>query len=1408
MTTPNTGETHEDSAVPTPPTEAGEEATTEESSQDSSDDDDHRELFSAAFNGDVDLVKALLDKGARPAAATNNKGATSLHAAAQNGHEDVLRILLDRGGDPNTVAPNNWSVLHSACLSCQPAIIRLLLDRGAVVSAAATTGETPLHIAAHKGDDTTVQQLLDRGAEISPFTQSGTAPLHVAAHMGHENVVRTLLDRGADIAVATPESGQTPLHVAAGQPSFAMVQLLLDRGADVSATTPKGATPLHLAAQEGFADAVELLVRKGADIMGPDNWGHTPLHLACVAGHERSVERLVVQCPSVSVATNTAGAPPSQDEANDVIAKIRSGLLSAKSVKGQTALHVAAGLGKAGVVEILIDRGADVAIADSDGDTPVIAAYRGKHNELVKFFLDRDLRVTSDASGWTKVLRSAAFTGDFSTVMLLLDAGVQDNVDPETGLNALVMAGASGHEAIVRLLLQHGSDVFPTIRDGYTILMAAAEGGHEEVVRLLIEHGSEISATSDDGSNALTVAATYGRSAVVRLLLHLGADISARGRKGTALNIAVLEGYDEIVRDILNLRGDSESVRSEGPFLLYAAAGSGNTAIMGMLLDQHFPYPVSGKGDVKMEARVDGRPNVAVIGMTLLHTAVNGGDAAMVRLNLERAPGYIDERVDGLTPLHIAAQKGYEAVAEVLLEFGADTQPVSDFGRTAADWARENGHHSIETMIMEHQARKLAEPQEKLAKGLQYRAEATSYKYGRLGDAVTQTRLLYLDADAGDDSPISGTLRAVALSEKPEYVAVSYTWGEPEFDWTILLDGHPFLVTRNLYAALKRYVKAPNRAFWIDQICINQADENEKAQQVASMSAIYSQASCVWIWLGEDESGDLQDALALARMVFEKTIDELGDEGDEMERLKKSRQVWKYTAPGKSYPDTWAPLVRLYSKPWFSRLWVVQEFVLAREFRFFCGDLEIPSRLFRSCFDAIAKPAGPVNLVQSRQFKMLFAKDDWDPIENMQEMYLLRESPENALLLVGVAYRSNFGCYYAHDRVYGLLGLLPADDRRPKPDYKAPVEEVYKDFARYYVEIGKGAALLTSAIVSTTAHTRKLPSWCPDWSNKKPHSEREISSKVVPDSVVPRVTLRPERDLIAADGCFLDSICEILPPLRNGSFLEVFDDYRAWYDVAEPFLARAVASRYADDGDALSLWCRFMTSDHHTREYASPAFFRRFHDEVIKQKTALGEMSQPDSSAAADAVGSGDVKAASCVSDDPELDRSVEDGSAPVGEEGKVAGSSQSIVAGKDSGGGQRTEEEGERPDEDEGEDCEGSCGGEEPEEGDSGSEEDPWKADVKKAKIVVPDMISFQRLTYFIGKQLCLTEKGYLGLVSPDCGVGDRFSLIYGTTGLTMLREESHGACRIVGTGALLDLPADEVLDTTKSITSEILLS
>ncbi len=110
-----------------------------------------------------------------------------------------------------------------------------------------------------------------------------------------------------------------------------------------------------------------------------------------------------------------------------------------------------------------------------------------------------------------------------------------------------------------------------------------------------------------------------------------------------------------------------------------------------------------------------------------------------------------------------------------------------------------------------------------------------------------------------DDIHCTMVTRPFTKEKWPTYVALSYVWGsEAEFGPPrhIYVDGKKFVVGENLYAAIRHRVDFPKPedpliSWWIDAICINQADNQEKAQQIAMMQNIYRNAMFVLVWLGE-----------------------------------------------------------------------------------------------------------------------------------------------------------------------------------------------------------------------------------------------------------------------------------------------------------------------------------------------------------------------------------------------------------------------------------------------------------------------------------------------------------------------------------------------------------------------------
>jgi hypothetical protein len=131
------------------------------------------------------------------------------------------------------------------------------------------------------------------------------------------------------------------------------------------------------------------------------------------------------------------------------------------------------------------------------------------------------------------------------------------------------------------------------------------------------------------------------------------------------------------------------------------------------------------------------------------------------------------------------------------------------------------------------------------------------------------------------------------------YEALSYVWGGSATPQSVFIDQCDLPVTVNLYNALSRLRdRAFERILWVDSICINQADEQEKGHQIQSMAKIYGQANRVIVHLGE-AAEDSDQALEDIRVAAE----------DESLNLLQSE---------KSQKD----IIKLLERPWFRRIWV------------------------------------------------------------------------------------------------------------------------------------------------------------------------------------------------------------------------------------------------------------------------------------------------------------------------------------------------------------------------------------------------------------------------------------------------------------------------------------------------------
>ena len=167
---------------------------------------------------------------------------------------------------------------------------------------------------------------------------------------------------------------------------------------------------------------------------------------------------------------------------------------------------------------------------------------------------------------------------------------------------------------------------------------------------------------------------------------------------------------------------------------------------------------------------------------------------------------------------------------------------------------------------------KIQSPPSKLVKVL------GPYQYEALENQGRQIRLLNLHPSVDTGADISYTLATASLDRLASYEALSYVWeviGDTCPD-PIYIDGHAMTVSTNLEAAL-RALRYPNmsRTLWIDAICINQSDMDERGNQVTFMGAVYSKAKSVTIWLGTQSDGSSLAMSSLADLRSKESMDRI-----------------------------------------------------------------------------------------------------------------------------------------------------------------------------------------------------------------------------------------------------------------------------------------------------------------------------------------------------------------------------------------------------------------------------------------------------------------------------------------------------------------------------------------------------
>jgi hypothetical protein len=215
------------------------------------------------------------------------------------------------------------------------------------------------------------------------------------------------------------------------------------------------------------------------------------------------------------------------------------------------------------------------------------------------------------------------------------------------------------------------------------------------------------------------------------------------------------------------------------------------------------------------------------------------------------------------------------------------------------------------------------------------------FQYKPLNPLTKEIRLIAIESSKDPDKEVRCKMFHRRLEDAGEYIALSYTWGDPSQRCSIWVNGRRVDVTRNLEQALRQLRKFPNPdglPFWADAVCINQADLNERSRQVRVMRDIYMAAKMVFAWIG--------CKTAYCHQAFDLIEDMANGWAKDEYKVTNEGEEWIRGQTSFLLDSRWIALGDLLQRPWWTRAWIVQEVVVSNNAIIVCGDFALSWNYF------------------------------------------------------------------------------------------------------------------------------------------------------------------------------------------------------------------------------------------------------------------------------------------------------------------------------------------------------------------------------------------------------------------------------------------------------------------------------
>jgi Heterokaryon incompatibility protein (HET) len=421
-----------------------------------------------------------------------------------------------------------------------------------------------------------------------------------------------------------------------------------------------------------------------------------------------------------------------------------------------------------------------------------------------------------------------------------------------------------------------------------------------------------------------------------------------------------------------------------------------------------------------------------------------------------------------------------------------------------------------------------------------------SFRYTPLTPGSSEIRFITLHPGSWD-TKIEISLHHDFLDTKPTYEALSYTWGDCNVTRTVALNGTPFEATTNLETAL-RYLRHENngtRALWIDALCIDQNNLQEKSDQVKRMREIFPLATKVIAWTGEADE-DSEEAMTLMRDISD--IMHIDTE-DIPEAHEYSSGLFQQLGCDLSTKN-WGALWRLWNRPYWSRMWVVQELSCSGEIFLDsddrcvirCGHAEVSKSQY------VATCSLLVMVQRSSSNFITIGSRMEEPLRTLNSGEAAAKQMFGALVLCHFGTNNNnidiihlmhatkaFKASDCRDKLYAIIGLMREDETSIIPDYSKSPEEVFTGLIRFIICNNHNLGSLRGNRFTCNEFG---PSWIPELSDPLTSGPAWVNERrVYKASGIARcdVSFGVKNNLLHARGILLGTLSSVIGPFPHNA---------------------------------------------------------------------------------------------------------------------------------------------------------------------------------------------------------------------------------------------------------------------------------